>query len=268
MTDLGKRNLLGVLVDALDYEAAVQRIISAALDGRPYAVTALAVHGLMMGAKDRIHRHRLNSLDLVTPDGQPVRWAPNWIHGVALKDRVYGPDLMFRVCEEAARRDLSVYLYGSRLEVVDSLARSLKARMPAVRLAGSEPSVFRVLKLKEKNALVARIQRSGARIVFVGLGCPRQEVFIYEIRKALGIPVIAVGAAFEYRSGFRREPQPWVQRAGLQWVHRMLHEPVRLWKRYLISNAAFLARLSLQLTGLIHPDPSDTTPPVREQSFG
>jgi exopolysaccharide biosynthesis WecB/TagA/CpsF family protein len=268
VTDLGKRNLLGVLVDALDYEAAVTRIIRAACDRRAYAATALAVHGVMTGASDRTHRHRLNSLDLVTPDGQPVRWALNWIHGARLRDRVYGPALMLRVCEEAARRGLSIYLYGSRPAVVDALTRALRKKLPALRIAGSEPSVFRVLQEEEKDALVGRIRRSGASITFVGLGCPRQEVFVYEFRSVLSMPVIGVGAAFDYHSGFQREPQAWVQRAGFQWAHRMLHEPRRLWKRYLISNTAFLARLGLQLAGLIHPDPADTTPPQREMSLG
>ena len=268
MKYLGKRNLLGVLVDALDYEDAVGRIIQAACLRQPLGVTALAIHGVMTGARDRVHRHRLNSLDLVTPDGQPVRWALNIAHHTGLTDRVYGPALMLQICQEAASKGLAVYLYGSRQEVVDGLAGSLAKRFPNLRIAGAEPSIFGTLTQEGKNALVNRIQKSEANILFVGLGCPRQEVFVYEVREALSLPVVAVGAAFDYHSGFRNEPPVWVQRAGLQWLHRLGQEPARLWKRYLFQNFAFLARFGLQVVGLRCPDPSDTDRPLHPLSLG
>jgi N-acetylglucosaminyldiphosphoundecaprenol N-acetyl-beta-D-mannosaminyltransferase len=268
MRDLGKKNLLGVLIDALDYEAAKKKIIEAARQRRPFAVTALAVHGVMTGYCDPEQRHRLNQLDLVTPDGQPVRWALNLAHGAKLKDRVYGPNLMMQVCEGAESAQLPIYLYGSRAETVQALAAALAQRFPNLRIAGVEPSAFRVLAAEEKESLIQRIRESGARIVFAGLGCPRQEVFVYEFRTALSMPVVAVGAAFDYHSGRLPEPPVWVQRAGFQWVHRLAQDPRRLWKRYLLLNAAFLGGLSLQLTGLIHPDPADTISPKRDYNFG
>lgn len=268
MKHLGKRNLLGVLVDALDYESAVRTIVEAARLRRPLAVTALAVHGVMTGVRDRVHRHRLNSLDLVTPDGQPVRWALNLAHRTRLKDRVYGPTLMLRICQEAASKGLAVYLYGSRQEVVGGLASSLKEWFPNLRIVGAEPSIFGTLSDQDRSELVGRIRHSRANILFVGLGCPRQEVFAYEIRHALSLPVVAVGAAFDYHSGFRAEPPPWMQRAGLQWVHRLAQEPGRLWKRYLFHNAAFLLRFFLQLTGLKCSDPADTEHPLHPLSLG
>ncbi len=268
MKHLGKRNLLGVLVDALDYESAVGTIVQAASLRRPLAVTALAVHGVMTGVQDRVHRHRLNSLDLVTPDGQPVRWALNMAHRTGLKDRVYGPTLMLRVCREAASKGLAVYLYGSRQEVVDSLALSLNKRVPDLRIVGAEPSTFGTLTDQDRSELIDRIRRSQASILFVGLGCPRQEVFVYEVRGALSFPVVAVGAAFDYHSGFRAEPPLWMQRSGLQWLHRLGQEPGRLWKRYLLHNITFLMRFSLQLSGLKCLDPADTDLPLRPLSLG
>jgi N-acetylglucosaminyldiphosphoundecaprenol N-acetyl-beta-D-mannosaminyltransferase len=264
----GKRNLLGVLVDALDYESAVGTIVEAASLRQPLGVTALAVHGVMTGVRDRVHRHRLNSLDLVTPDGQPVRWALNIAHHTGLKDRVYGPTLMLRICEQAAAQGLGVYLYGSRREVVDGLATSLQRQFPALRIAGAEPSTFGTLTAGERTELIARIRQSAANILFAGLGCPRQEVFVYEIRDALSMPVVAVGAAFDYHSGFRAEPPLWMQRAGLQWLHRLAHEPGRLWKRYLFHNVSFVARFALQWTGLRCPDPADTDQPPHPLSLG
>src|SRR5262245_8344275 len=180
MKDVGKRNLLGVLVDALDYEAAVQRIINAAKEDRGYAVTALAVHGVMTGVTDARHRHRLNKFDMVTPDGQPVRWALNLLYDTNLRDRVYGPTLMAKVCKAAGEQALPIYLYGSKQNVVDLLAERVQERFRGLKVAGKEPSKFRPLARQEKNELVARVRDSGAKIMFVGLGCPRQEVFVYE----------------------------------------------------------------------------------------
>lgn len=268
MRDLGKKNLLGVLIDALDYAAATAKIIEAARQRRPFAATALAVHGVMTGYSDPEYRYRLNRFDLVTPDGQPVRWALNLAYGVKLADRVYGPSLMLRVCEAAAAAKLPVYFYGSRVETVQALAASLKQRLPQLRIAGAEPSAFRALAPSERESLIMRIQESGARIVFIGLGCPRQEVFVYEFRNALSMPAIAVGAAFDYCSGTLNEPPAWVQRAGMQWLHRLAQDPRRLWKRYLLLNAAFLGSVGLQLAGLIRPDPAETISPKDDFNFG
>lgn len=226
-----KRNILGVGIDAVDYEEAVGRIITAARENRPLAVSALAVHGVMTGVLDGAHRHRLNHLDLVVPDGQPVRWALNLMHRARLAERVYGPNLMLKVCERAAREGLPIYLYGSRPEVLERLSNNLRARCPGLKIAGAQPSRFRQLTAEEQRHVTAQIKESGAAITFVGLGCPRQEVWAYEHRDALAIPVIAVGAAFDFHAGtLAQAPVSW-QRHGLEWLFRLLHEPRRLWRR-------------------------------------
>ncbi|WP_253718878.1 WecB/TagA/CpsF family glycosyltransferase, partial [Thermus scotoductus] len=125
MIDRGKKSVLGVMVDAVDYEAAVARIVAAAKEGRPYGVTALAVHGVMTGVGDPEHLWRLNELELVVPDGQPVRWALNLLHKTGLPDRVYGPRLMLEVCRAAEAEGLSIFLYGSRQEVLERLEANL-----------------------------------------------------------------------------------------------------------------------------------------------
>lgn len=254
MLDLGKRSVLGVLVDVVDYDAACERILDAALARRPYAVSALAVHGVMTGVRDRRHRHRLNSLDLVTPDGQPVRWALNWLHGSGLRQRVYGPELMLRVCAAAAAEGLPIYLYGSTRPVLGALTAGLRRRFPALAVSGAEPSRFRRLDETESAELTQRILGSGARIVFVGLGCPRQEVFAYETRSAVSTPVVAVGAAFEYHAGLVTEPPVWMQDRGLQWAYRFAQDPRRLWRRYLLLNPDFVVRLVAQKLGVWQPD--------------
>ncbi len=143
MIDQGKRNVLGVLVDAIDYEAASAKVLAAARERRPLALTALAVHGVMTGVQDPAHGARLNGFDVVTPDGQPVRWALNLLHGAGLADRVYGPTLTLRVLEGCADEGLPIYLYGSTPETLDRLLPSLQATFPTLKIAGAEASKFR-----------------------------------------------------------------------------------------------------------------------------
>jgi exopolysaccharide biosynthesis WecB/TagA/CpsF family protein len=250
MIDRGKHPVLGVNVDAVDYEHTVGCVVRAAELGRPCAVSALAVHGVMEGARDAVHARRLNGLDLVVPDGQPVRWALRWLHGQSLPDRVYGPELMLRVLGELEERGLPIYLYGSTSDVLTHLERRLGRRFPRLQIAGSEPSRFRRVSPDERDALLGRIARSGARAVFVGLGCPRQEVFAYENRERLGIPVLAVGAAFDFHAGLLPQAPPRLQRAGLEWLFRLWHEPRRLWQRYLLLNPLFLVGILRQRLGL------------------
>jgi exopolysaccharide biosynthesis WecB/TagA/CpsF family protein len=269
VTDLGKKNVLGVLVDAVDeYDRVVDRIIAAARSRRAFTVSALAVHGVMSGVSDSSLRYRINHLDLVTPDGQPVRWALNLLYGARLSDRVYGPTLMLRVCEAAASEGLPILLYGSTSEVLSKLATSLRRRFPSLCVAGMEPSRFRRTDRNERGEIASRIESSGARIVLVGLGCPRQEAFAHAYREALAMPVVAVGAAFDYHAGLLREPPPAIQRAGLQWLYRLLEEPGRLWKRYLLLNPKYLGLLTLQAIGLWRPDPNGAKPPAEELIWG
>ncbi|NUT31462.1 MAG: WecB/TagA/CpsF family glycosyltransferase [Hamadaea sp.] len=229
------------------------------------AVTALAVHGVMEGVHDRQLGARLNSFDLVTPDGQPVRWALNLLHGAGLRDRVYGPTLTLRVLERAAEAGLPVYLYGSTAETLDRLVPALHRMFPALKIAGVESSKFRAVQPGEAEQIASRISASGARIVLVGLGCPRQEIFTHALRPHLAMPLLAVGAAFDYHAGGLRKPPPWMQRAGLEWLWRLGLEPKRLWKRYLLLNPEYLARLSAQKTGVwkaAPPEPSAQAAPT------
>jgi N-acetylglucosaminyldiphosphoundecaprenol N-acetyl-beta-D-mannosaminyltransferase len=263
MIDRGKRNVLGVLVDVVDYEAATERVIAAAHQRRPLALTALAVHGVMTGVLDRAQGARLNSFDLVTPDGQPVRWALNLLHGAQLRDRVYGPTLTLRVLERCAAEGLPIYLYGSTDTTLSRLVAALEAAFPALKVAGAEASKFRPSLPGEDYEIASRIRSSGARVVLVGLGCPRQEVFAYAMRPLLDMPLLAVGAAFDYHAGQLRRPPAWMQRRGLEWLWRLALEPRRLWRRYVMLNPAYLARLGAQkakLWAATPPDPTDERP--------
>ena len=253
MIDLGRHSVVGVMVNAVDYDAAVDTLVSAARDGRRCTCSALAVHGVMTGVLDPEHRYRLNHLDLVVPDGQPVRWALRLLHGKRLRDRVYGPELTLRTCAAAAEHGLPVYFYGSTEETLHQLIGSMRARFPTLSIAGFEPSRFRPLTNEEREETVDRIRASGARIVFVGLGCPRQETWTYELGDALSMAVLAVGAAFDFHAGILPQAPSWMQRIGLEWLFRLAAEPKRLWRRYLYLNPAFVTLVAGQATGLYRP---------------
>ena len=260
--------MLGVDIAVTDYERATERIIESAHGRRPLAVTALAVHGVMTGVLDPVHRFRLNSLDMCVPDGQPVRWALNWLRGCNLKDRVYGPDLMLRVCARAAHEGLAIYLYGSTSEVLSKLRENLVARIPSLVIAGSSPSHFRKISSAEKAEVVAAIRASGSAIVFCGLGCPRQEVWAYEYREALGVPVIAVGAAFDFFAGRMPQAPRVLQRHGLEWAFRLYSEPRRLWRRYLMLNPLYLSLLAAEALHLRNFGDAALKAPDGEVGFG
>ena len=269
MIDQGKKNVLGVLIDAVDYEGALSRMILAAKEGRPLSATALAVHGVMTGVMDDTHRHRLNRIDLVTPDGQPVRWAANWLHGTKLSDRVYGPTLMLKLCERAAEERLPIFLFGGDADMLGRLQERLQERFPRLEVAGAMPSKFRTLKDdSEKAELVNAVRSSGAKLMLVGLGCPRQEVFVYEMRDAIGIPMLAIGAAFAFHADSLPQAPSWMQKRGLEWLFRLVQEPKRLWRRYLLLNPLYASLLGLQVIKLRTPDPNATVEPTREILYG
>ena len=250
MIDKGKKSVLGIMVDAVDYDTAVSRIQAAAIQRRPFAVSALAVHGVMTGVQSPEHKFRLNRFGMVVPDGQPVRWALNLLHGTDLKSRVYGPELTLRVLEMAEANGLGVYFYGSTPAILDALLSSLQQKFPALIVAGAEPSKFRTLTPEEQSAVANRIARSGARIAMVVLGCPRQEVFAYEMKDLVSMPLLAVGAAFPFIAGELPQAPPAMQKLGLEWLFRLQQEPTRLWRRYVLLNPCYLFLLAGQSLGM------------------
>jgi len=264
--DAGRHSILGVKINAVDYETAVDRIVRAAHERRGFAASALAVHGLMTGVMDEEQRYRLNSFDLLVPDGQPVRWALNWLYRTGLKDRVYGPNLMRTVCARAAKEGLGIFFYGSTEEILLAMKKNLEETYPGIRIAGMESSKFRQLTPGERDALADRIRSTGGSLVMVGLGCPRQEVWGYEFRDLLQLPVLTVGAAFPFTAGKVRQAPKGLQNLGLEWAFRLCMEP-RLWRRYLFLNPAYLVLLLLQALGLFDSS-AEGRKPTRELLYG
>lgn len=268
MIDRGRVNVLGVSLNAVDYEAAVQKILHAAEAGKPLGVSALAVHGVMTGVLDRIHCFRLNQLELVVPDGQPVRWAMNWLYGTHLPDRVYGPNLMLKVCEASAQHKLPIFLFGSNAATLDKLDSQLTNLYPGLQIAGKRPSKFRRIDPSERRELIDEIKASGAKLTMVGIGCPRQEVWAFEFKEELAMPVLAVGAAFAFHAGELAQAPLWMQKRGLEWLYRFTREPSRLWKRYLFLNPTYLSLIALQRLHLLTLKPTRGLEPTEPVIYG
>ena len=239
--------VLRVNVSRVDYEAAVTAIINAARARQSFGATALAVHGVMEAYRDSAFAELVNRLHLVTPDGQPVRWAMNLLGARELKDRVYGPTLTLKVCEQAAANELPVFLYGSTAEVLERLSRNLKTKVPGLVIAGMQADRFRDATPEEDELDIRAISASGARIVLVGRGCPRQEKWVAAHLGKIHAPMIAVGAAFDFHAGTLPQAPRILQDYGLEWLFRLIQEPKRLWRRYLILNPLFVLTFSSQL---------------------
>ncbi|MGD0940107.1 MAG: WecB/TagA/CpsF family glycosyltransferase [Terracidiphilus sp.] len=268
MIDRGAGNILGVRVHAVDYEFAASQIIKAAKAGRRCTTSALAVHALVTAAVDGVQRYRLNHFDLVVPDGRPVCWALNLLNHARLRDVVFGPTLTGLVCAEAERQGISVYFYGSNEETLVKLRPNLLEKFPGLILAGSEPGKFRTLSDKEQLETADHIRNSKAGILFVGLGCPRQEIFTYEMGNLLSMPILAVGAAFDYHAGLLKESPRFLERLGLRWLHRLAQEPRRLWRRYLVTNTLFIVMFIAQWLHFWRPNLENATRPAGNIRFG
>jgi exopolysaccharide biosynthesis WecB/TagA/CpsF family protein len=240
-------------MSATDYEGAVGAIIRAARRRVPAVVSLHAVHALVTASRDPALRRKVNTFQMIGPDGQPVRWAMNLLHGAGLRDRVYGPELTLRLCRRAAEEGISIYLYGSTPEVLDKLRHNLTAMFPALRIAGAESPPFRPLTAQEQEEMVRRVNQSGAGIMFIGLGAPKQDLFAYEHRDRIRAVQVCVGAAFDFHAGNKKTAPRWMQRAGLEWLFRLAAEPGRLWRRYLVTNSIFLTKLlaSLVVSGRV-----------------
>jgi N-acetylglucosaminyldiphosphoundecaprenol N-acetyl-beta-D-mannosaminyltransferase len=242
--------LIGVPVSCTDYREAVACTMAAAQERRSALVTAFAAHGVTIASDDREFRRRICDFNLVAPDGQAVRLALNLLYGAGMRERVCGPELMPRLCAAAAEVGIGVYLYGSTIATVTRLRDALVRRSPALRVVGCEPSVFRPLTPEEDRDLVRRINRSGAGMVFVGLGCPLQEIFAHDHRESIRAVQVCVGAAFDFIAGTKPRAPAWMQDNALEWLFRLSREPRRLFRRNAVYSPRFAARVFLQAAGL------------------
>lgn len=242
-----KFDVFGVQISATTYDEALAAVMKAAKARRSATVTHISSHGLTTAARDPKFREVINSFDIAAPDGQPVRWSLKWFHKQLLPDRCYGPELMIRLCRAAAVEGVSIYLYGSSPQVLELLSENLKHECLGLKIAGVESPPFRELTADEEKAAIDRINESGAGLIFIGLGCPRQDVFAAKHKHAIKGVQLAVGAAFDFHAGNKKMAPRWMQRHGLEWFFRLTQEPTRLWKRYLAIHTTFALLLTRRL---------------------
>jgi N-acetylglucosaminyldiphosphoundecaprenol N-acetyl-beta-D-mannosaminyltransferase len=240
------RRILGTRVDATSYEHAAGAVLGWAGRGESRYVCVATVNNLIEAYDDPAYRQVMEDADLVTPDGMPLVWALRLL-GVGRASRVYGPDLTPVLCERAAALGVPVGFYGSTPEVLGDLAAELARRYPRLRVVYAVSPPFRPLTAAEDADMVARVNASGARLLFVGLGAPKQERWMAGHQGRVEVVMVGVGAAFDFLAGRKRQAPANLQRLGLEWLFRLASEPRRLWRRYLYRNPRFVALFVAQL---------------------
>jgi N-acetylglucosaminyldiphosphoundecaprenol N-acetyl-beta-D-mannosaminyltransferase len=235
-----QEQVIGIPVDVLSWRDTVDRIFGWVQHRESRTVCVCDVHSVVHALRNYTHADSLRSADLATPDGAPVAWMIRR-KGHPAQERINGPDLMWACCGRAADLGTAIFLYGTTPNTLQRLERRLRETFPTLKVVGAISPPFRALSPEEDAAIVASINRSGAQIVWVGLGCPKQEAWMQSHRGQVKAVMVGVGAALDFHAGVVKRAPLWMQRNGLEWVHRVLQDPRRLAKRYLVSNAMFIA---------------------------
>ena len=238
--------VLGAFIDALTWDEALARISGWAAARESRYVCLCNAHSVVTTTQDNDFLRVVNEADMATPDGMPVLWMLRRL-GFGEQQRISGADLMWRYFALAESRSEAVYFYGSTDETLARLCVVLRGACPALRIAGLYSPPFRALTEEEDAESVARINESGAGAVFVSLGCPKQEKWMAAHRGRIRAVMFGVGAAFDFHAGVVNRAPLWMQRCGLEWLHRLCSEPSRLWKRYLVTNTLFILGATRQL---------------------
>ncbi|ADO55209.1 MULTISPECIES: WecB/TagA/CpsF family glycosyltransferase [Paenibacillus] len=228
-------------VAALTFQETVHTLEQWAVGRKDSYVCICNTHSIVTAGNQPEFHEALTQADLCTPDGMPLVWALK-LYGFERQDRVDGPSLMLKLCERAPQTEVSVYFYGSTPDTLDSLKDRIGQDYPGIRIAGSFSPPFRELQPDEEKRIIEEINASGAHIIFVSLGCPKQEVWMHRNKDRIRGVMIGVGAAFDYITGKVRRPPLMIQRLGLEWLYRLICEPKRLWKRYAYNNPMYIYR--------------------------
>ncbi len=240
------RRLLGVRVDATNYQDATAQILEWAGQARSCYVCVAAVNNIMEARNSADYHAVMEQAELVTSDGMPLVWLLRWL-GVPRATRIYGPDLMPAVLAAAAAEEIPVGFYGGNRPVLARLTELARERFPGLRIAYAESPPFRELTPQEDERTAVAIRQSGARIIFVGLGSPKQDRWMNLQQGRIHAVMLGVGAAFDFFTGAKPQAPVWMQRSGLEWAFRLATEPKRLWRRYLKQNPRFLMLAIAQL---------------------
>jgi N-acetylglucosaminyldiphosphoundecaprenol N-acetyl-beta-D-mannosaminyltransferase len=240
--------VLGVPLGLTDYESTLDWIDATVAAGTRGYICVCNVHTVMASAEDPELRRALLGSSINVPDGQPLVWALNLL-GYPLGDRVYGPELMARSCERAAETGQRLYLYGGRNQgALVQLALNLRKRYPGIKIVGGYSPPHRPLSEEERQAVVKEINGSRADVAWIGIGVPKQEKWMAQMRGELHTPVlVGVGAAFDFHAGLVPQAPARIQDFGLEWAYRLAHEPRRLARRYFRYNPRFVHAFARQL---------------------
>jgi N-acetylglucosaminyldiphosphoundecaprenol N-acetyl-beta-D-mannosaminyltransferase len=230
-----------VRIDAHTLESAVDALLSRTDPHEGWAVHLCNAYTLSLALRDPELWHWLNQDNLNLPDGMPLIWVGRRLGLDHLEGRVYGPDLMLATMDRGREFGLRHYLHGSTDEVVTVLEAELRRRLPGVDIVGRDAPPFRELTAEEELALERRLVDLQPDLVWVGLGTPKQDAFVHHFRSRVPSTFVAVGAAFDFISGTKRQAPVWMQERGLEWAYRLAREPRRLGRRYLVGNARFVA---------------------------
>jgi len=241
--------VLGMRVDATSYPDLVAKVMSWADNAESRAISVATVQVVMEGYDRPVYRQLVNDCDVVTPDGMPLVWFLRAI-GIADASRVYGPDLTLSLLQAANEKHLAVGFYGGSPEALEGFLAAVRRHFPNVNVVYAYSPPFRSLSLQEDAKVVRDICSSGVRILFVGLGCPKQEQWVSTHRGSIPAVMIGVGAAFDFLSGAKPQAPKWMQRNGLEWLFRFATEPRRLFWRYTRQNPRFVFFAGRQL--LLH----------------
>ncbi len=238
--------VLGVPIDSVSFSGAQDRVLAWGHCRESRFVVLANVHVVVTASRDPEFGAVVAAADMATPDGAPVAWLLGKLVSAA-QDRVNGPDLTWALLGLCEREQLPVYFFGSSRETLVRLAEHITAAFPALPVAGFEAPPFRPLTEQEDADVVERINASGAGLVFVGLGCPKQECWMHAHRGRVNAVMLGVGAAFDFHAGTVSRAPAWMRDHGLEWLHRLISEPGRLWKRYLVTNTLFVIGAIRQL---------------------
>ncbi|MDX1521444.1 MAG: WecB/TagA/CpsF family glycosyltransferase [Anaerolineae bacterium] len=245
-----KVNILGIGIDPVTMPQAIGRISAWVETGVRTYISMCTVHTVMECQRDKAVRQAVNGAGMATPDGMPLVWLSGWKSNSAVS-RVYGPDLMLELCRHSQAKGFRHYFYGGAEGIPDQLAQNLKRQFPDLQIAGSFSPPFRPLTSSEDAEIIRMINATGPDIIWVGLGTPKQDLWMMTHRDRLTAPVlIGVGAAFDFHTGRVRQAPKWMQKRGLEWFYRLLQEPKRLWYRYLVYNPLFILLTMAQLLGV------------------
>lgn len=240
------QSVLGTWIDALFWDDAIRQIMAWGAARESRYICICNVHSVVTATRDPEFKNAVDGADMATSDGAPIAWALRKL-GFPAQERINGPDLMWRYLREAEQVGQTAFFYGSTDETLKKLRSCIAQEFPRLKVAGMHSPPFHTSSWAEDAAEVEMINRSGANVMFVGLGCPKQEKWMAAHQGRINAVMIGVGAAFDYHSGTIKRAPLWWQHNGLEWLYRLVSDPRRLLKRYLVTNTLFILGFSRQL---------------------